>query len=163
MENMLTSKQLVHLRPYRPDDLEPIIQLWYHTWHHTYPDLRHPQTIEQWRTRFQQEIIPNESIWVAERNHQLVGFLAIRKSDGYLHLLYVSPEEQRQRVGTNLMNKAKELSPGGISLKALQRNMQARRFYEQHGFQPMYMRTNAINGEPKIAYHWDPRSDEQKD
>jgi len=86
----------ISLRLYRPNDLDAVVHLWYWSWYHTFPDLCHPQPIEQWKTRFQREIEPNEAVWVAERDHQLLGFFALRESDGYLHQIFVSPEAQGQ-------------------------------------------------------------------
>jgi len=147
----------ISLRLYRSDDLDSVVQLWYRSWHHAFPDLHHPQPIEQWKIRFQKEIEPNEAVWVAERGHQLLGFFALRESDGYLHQIFVSPEAQGQGVGTLLLKKAKQLSPRRILLDTLQRNTQARRFYERHGFRPGDLATNPINGHPNITYHWEPR------
>src|SRR5260370_24475106 len=84
----------IHLRLYHPDDLEPVVQIWYQSWHHAFPDLRHPQTLGQWRERFQTEILPNESVWIAEISDQIVGFMPLRESNGSLHQIFVSPEMQ---------------------------------------------------------------------
>ncbi len=146
----------IRLRCYHPNDLEPVVQLWYWSWHSAFPDLQHPQTFQQWKERLQDEIVPNEQVWIAEISEQLVGFIALRENGGHLDQIFVSPEMQRQGVGTALLKKAQELLPAGITLDTLQRNSQARRFYEKHGFQPGRTGTNSINGHANITYHWTP-------
>jgi hypothetical protein len=53
-----------------------------------------------------------------------------------------------------LLNKAKELSPNGIYLDTLQRNSNARRFYERHGLLPGQTGINPNNGQANIEYRW---------
>lgn len=146
----------IHLRLYDPNDLESVVQLWYRAWHHNFPDFLHPWPFEQWRERFQDKVAMNESIWIAENTGQIVGFLVLRESDGYLDQIFVAPEMQHQGVGTTLLNKAKQLSPGGLYLETLQRNTNARRFYEKHGFVPGHRDINPNNGQPNIEYRWAP-------
>ncbi len=142
------------LRLYRRDDLDEVVHLWYHTWHYTFPFLRHPEPLEAWKTRLRDDIAKNETVWVAERDGQMVGFLALRERDGYLNLLFVDPQFHHQGIGTALMNKAKHLSPSGLSLETLQLNREARAFYERHGFHVVSLGRNARNGQPDVRYCW---------
>lgn len=146
----------IHLRLYRPDDLETVVQLWYRSWHHNFPDFQHPWPFAQWRERFQEKVAANESIWIAENAGKIVGFFVLREGDGYLDQIFVAPETQHQGVGTILLNKAKQLAPGGIYLDTLQRNASARRFYERHGFVAGRTGINPNNGQPNIEYRWMP-------
>jgi hypothetical protein len=57
-----------------------------------------------------------------------------------------------------LLNKAKELSPNGIYLDTLQRNSNARRFYERHGLLPGQTGINPNNGQANIEYRWTPQA-----
>jgi len=146
----------MEIRPYRPDDLDETVRLWYRTWHHTFPELRHPQTFDQWRLRFRDEISATEQVWVAEVNGRIVGFLAVKQAAGYLHQLFVDPEWQRQGIGTALMTKAKALAPEGLSLHTLEQNAEARAFWENHGFRPGRTGINPINEQRNIEYRWEP-------
>lgn len=152
----------ITLRLYHPNDFESVVQLWhqswYHSWHRDFPGLRHSWTYEEWQERFQQKVMSNESIWVAESGDQIVGFIALRESDGYLDQIFVAPEIQHQGVGTILMHKAKELSPNGIYLETLQCNTNARRFYKRHGFLPGQTGINPNNGQANIEYRWTPQA-----
>ncbi|MDQ2903405.1 MAG: GNAT family N-acetyltransferase [Ktedonobacteraceae bacterium] len=146
----------VHLRPYHPDDCEAVVRLWYEAWHHNFPDLSHPWTYAQWRERFQDKVTARASVWVAESAGQVIGFLVLRESDSSLDQIFVAPALQHQGVGTLLLNKAKALSPAGLSLDTLLRNTRARRFYEKHGFQPGWVGMNPNSGLPNIEYRWTP-------
>jgi len=148
----------IHLRVYHPDDFEFAVQLWHQSWHHAFPGFRHPWTYAQWRERFQQKVLSHESIWVAESGGQIAGFFVLRESDGYLDQIFVALAMQQQGVGTLLLNKAKQLSPGGLSLDTLQSNTNARRFYERHGFLPGQTGINPNNGQPNIEYRWTPQA-----
>lgn len=96
---------------------------------------------------------------VKSRSSQLVGFLVLRESTGSLDQLFITPALQHQGIGTLLLNKAKALSPGGISLETLQSHSKARRFYEKHGFQPGRVGINPHNGQPTIEYRWTPQTE----
>lgn len=61
-----------------------------------------------------------------------------------------------------LLKKAKEACPQGLTLQTLQRNTQARAFYERHGFQPGKLGVNKINGQLNIEYCWLPLLDESR-
>ena len=148
------------LRPYGSEDLDEIVQLWYHAWHHTFPFFKHPQPLETWRTRFHDDIAMNETIWVVEQEGRIIGFLALREHDSYLDLLFVDPQFHHQGVGTVLMNKAKQLSPHGLSLHTLQQNQNSRAFYERRGFHAMRLGRNAFSSQPDVEYYWEPEEGE---
>ncbi len=147
---------IIHLRPYHPNDFESIVRLWYESWHDNFPNLQHPWTYAQWKEHFQDRITANASIWIAESDSQLAGFIVLHENSGYLDQIFVAPPMQHQGIGTLLLNKAKELSPDGIYLDTLQSNTKSRRFYEKHGFQPGRVGINSNNGQPDIEYRWIP-------
>jgi hypothetical protein len=61
----------------------------------------------------------------------LLGFIAFRED--WVDHLYVRPGGQRQGLGTELLGVA-QAAFGRLQLWAFQRNLPARRFYEQRGF-----------------------------
>lgn len=153
----------MRIRPYRPDDLDPVVDLWYDTWHATFPDLRHHEPKEEWRRRFEREIAVEERVYVAELDGGIAGFLAVKDEgggEGYLHEIFVAPAFQRRGIGSTLMALAKELAPAGLRLHTLQRNAQAAAFYERHGF---VVESRGIGrvGLPNARYRWAPGSGEQ--
>jgi GNAT superfamily N-acetyltransferase len=143
-----------HLRQYQKADCDQVVTLWYRTWHDNYPDLKHPQSISEWNARFQSEIVTRCAIWVVNRGEDVVGFMAMDTGCGSLEQLFVSPECQRQGIGYLLLEKAKQLCPGGLTLHTLQRNRNARCFYQKNGFSPGKESINDINGQLSVYYHW---------
>jgi putative acetyltransferase len=149
------------IRPYRPDDLDPVVDLWYASWHATFPDLRHHEPKSEWRRRFETEIAAEERVHVAELDGQIAGFLAVKdrgSGQGYLHEIFVAPECQGQGIGSTLMALAKELAPAGLRLHTLQRNTRAAAFYEHHGFVVVSTGIGRV-GLPNAQYAWPPAPD----
>lgn len=145
------------IRPYRVEDLDPVVDLWYCTWHAAFPDLGHFEPKAEWRRRFAEEIAVEDRVFVAEIDGRLAGFLSVTERDceGYVREIFVSPEHQRQGVGTALMALAKQLHPDGLSLHTLQRNVQASAFYEKHGFVVASRGIGRV-GLPNARYRWRP-------
>jgi putative acetyltransferase len=150
----------VQIRPFTPADIEPVAQLWYRSWHHTYPASTHPRPYEEWPDRVR-ELPTDETIFVAEVAGHVGAFMSLRETDGYLHYLYVDPSFQGQSIGTTLLAQAMALCPKGISLHCVKSNIRAREFYEHHGFTPGEERTNPTTGQASMAYTWKPESAEQ--
>jgi putative acetyltransferase len=146
------------IRACRTADLDPLVELWYDTWHATFPDLRHHEPKDVWRRRFEQEIAIEEQVFVAELDGRIVAFLAVKDQGaglGYLHEIFVAPEHQQRGLGSRLMALAKELAPAGLSLHTLQRNAQAAAFYERHGFAVVSRGIGRV-GLPNAKYAWTP-------
>ena len=93
--------------------------------------------------------------WVAWLEEQIVGYMLIDGEN--LDHLYVRPEWQRHGIGLSLLNKAKQLSPHRRELWSLQRNFNARGFYEAQGFRAVAS-TDGRNeeNEPDVKYEWRP-------
>jgi ribosomal protein S18 acetylase RimI-like enzyme len=139
------------------DDVEAVVRVWHASGLLAYPFIERWQrfTLELARRVFREEIASVCEIWVAEIQDEIVGYLALRGS--YVDRLYVSPNYQRQRIGTSLLKFAMERCPAGLELHTHQKNTPACAFYEQHGFVPVkYGRSPAPENEPDVEYHWRP-------
>ena len=145
---------MVVIRPYVDDDLDEVVALWYRSWIHAFPNLKHPQPFEQWKFRFQKDYIKQARVWVAAISGQIVGFVVV--SDSELAQIFIDIDVQRNGVGTGLLNQAKQVSSSGLRLTTLQQNVQARQFYEKHSFVAGATGVNSINGQPNIEYYWSP-------
>jgi putative acetyltransferase len=121
------------LRPYRAEDEDAAIELWRLTWQQAYPAIDFTARVPWWRERWRNELVPNASIIVAEHADTLVGFVTIDGS-GYLDQLVVGPDHWGSKLADTLVDEAKRLSPGGVTLKVNKDNARAIRFYEKHGF-----------------------------
>lgn len=140
-------------------DVPTIVHLWFRTWHATSPHLDHPEPIHLWESRFRSEILPAETVLVAELDGEIVGFMGLREWEGYLHLLYIAPEYHGRGVGSMLLAEAIRRCPSGLKLTTLESNSRARRFYERHGWTPGEPTLHPRTGHPSVAYHWSPRGE----
>jgi chorismate mutase/ribosomal protein S18 acetylase RimI-like enzyme len=73
-----------------------------------------------------------KSLWVAERDEELLGFAVVRGA--WLFLLFVHPGRRARGVGVALMELVKALQPHGFGLRVHVANERARSFYRRHGF-----------------------------
>ncbi|MGH8000978.1 MAG: GNAT family N-acetyltransferase, partial [Brasilonema sp.] len=121
------------VRLYDSKDLEDIVQLWYQTWHQTFPNIQHPQPYSAWKSRFLDDFAVQGEVWVAEVEHHIVGFVVVIKEKQYLSQLFVNFKYQNCGIGSVILNKAKEICPQGLTLQTLQQNIRACLFYEKHG------------------------------
>ena len=92
------------------------------------PDLHTP---EEGRAFFRDRVFAVCEVWVAERGSELVGMCAFR--EGWIDHLYVHPAHVRTGIGTALLRQAMEANEA-LQLWTFQRNTDAIRFYESHGF-----------------------------
>ncbi|KAB8319438.1 GNAT family N-acetyltransferase [Tolypothrix campylonemoides VB511288] len=116
---------MLKIRLYDRNDLEEIVQLWYHTWHETFPNIQHPQPYSAWKSRFRDDLAVKGEIWVAEVKYHIVGFVVVIKEEQYLSQIFVNPEYQNCGIGSALLNKAKKICPQGLTLQTLQKNTRA--------------------------------------
>jgi len=83
---------------------------------------------------------------------EVVAFLCLEGK--LVDQLFVAPGHQRHGIGTRMMNDAKALSPGGLSLFTFQANKPARAFYEKQGFRAVAFGISEAEGEPDVTYVW---------
>jgi ribosomal protein S18 acetylase RimI-like enzyme len=151
------------IRSYEPADLDGVVDLWYDSWHATFPDLRHHEAKVEWHRRFELEIAAQERVYVAEVTGRLAGFLAVKdlgSGRGYLHEIFLDPAFLGRGIGSALMGLAKSLAPAGLRLHTLQRNTRAAAFYERHGFHVISTGIGRV-GLPNAEYAWLPSTTEQ--
>ncbi|WP_024920464.1 MULTISPECIES: GNAT family N-acetyltransferase [unclassified Afipia] len=143
------------LRPYVAEDEDAAISLWLRTWSLAYPSIDFAQRLEGWRARWRNELVPVSQIVVAEQNGAMTGFVTIDAS-GYLDQLVVAPEAWGSDLGNVLMDKAKAMSPGGITLLVNTDNTRAIRFYERNGFVHTHDDVNPVSGRKVYGMAWKP-------
>jgi putative acetyltransferase len=124
---------MTKLRPYRAEDEDASIALWLETWKLAYPSIDFDKRVDWWRERWRTELVPAAQIVAAEQDGALVGFVTI-DGTGYLDQLVVGPAHWGSDVARKLMNEAKRLSPGGVTLKVNADNVRAIKFYLRNGF-----------------------------
>ena len=143
----------LHLRPYRAEDEDAAIELWRLTWQHAYPSIDFAARVAWWRERWRNELVPHASIIVAEQAGTLVGFVTIDGS-GYLDQLVVSRDHWGSILASDLVDEAKRLSPGGVTLEVNKDNARAIRFYARNGFGHAGEDVNPTSGKPVLRMEW---------
>jgi len=143
------------IRPYRPDDFDPVNDVWRRSRLQAFPDFqaRKGHTAEEDRDYFRRAILPRHDVWVAEVDGRPTGFMAI--AGDFIDQLYVDPDHQRKGVGAALIAHAKRLSPSGLRLFTFQINTNGRAFYDKVGFAAVRFGVSPPpESEPDVEYHW---------
>jgi len=114
------------------------------------PTVHTDQEVHQW---FEEVVLPSCEVWVASSNGQPVGLMVLEQE--WIDQLYVDPTETGRGIGSALLDHAMKLRPTGLKLWTFQSNLDARRFYEAHGF--VATATTQGNNEeqaPDVCYEW---------
>src|SRR5262249_33301839 len=144
------------LRPYEADDEAAAIGLWHRTWQQAYPAIDFTARLDWWRKRWREEIVPEATIMVAEKDGDILGFVTVVPSRGYLDQIVAAPETWSSGVAQTLLDEAKRVSPAGLTLHVNKDNARAVRFYEKHGFVIQGGDVNPNSGRPVYKMSWRP-------
>lgn len=120
---------IVLVRPFRESDREPLRRLYQASRNaaFTWAPTDHP--LADFDRHTEQELI-----LVALIDQEPVGFASIWQADSFLHNLFVHPQHQRQGVGRALLSHCTQHFTAEPTLKCLQANASAIRFYSAHGW-----------------------------
>ncbi len=88
------------------------------------------------------------------RDGALAGFVTLQPRSGELDQIAVAPHAARNGVGRALMDEARALSPGLITLTVNRDNGSALRFYEREGFVVTGEGVNAMSGLKTLRMLW---------
>jgi ribosomal protein S18 acetylase RimI-like enzyme len=144
------------LRPYRVEDQDAVVAIWWDAWHSIRPGLRHPRPYADWRRRWIDEIVPAQTIAVADDAGTVVGFAAADEALRELTQIFVAPHRHRRGIGRQLLGWAQDVMPAGFTLHTLVDNLASRAFYHRHGLVEGGRRTNPVNGLETLEYRWRP-------
>jgi len=148
------------LRPYAAADEAAAIELWRRAWQAAYPRLDFSARLAWWRERWRSELVPVAAITIAERADEsgdILGFVTVDRSTGYLDQIVVAPEAWGSPLATALIEDAKQSSPDGLDLLVNQDNARAVRFYEKQGFVVAGADVNPISGAALHRMSWRPQ------
>jgi putative acetyltransferase len=146
----------IELRPYREDDQDAVVMLWWASWHSIRPGLRHPRPLADWHARWANEIVPRQDTVVADEDGVVVGFAAADVPARLLTQIFITPARKRQGIGHQLLAWAQRSMPDGFVLHTLVDNVASRAFYARHGLVAGDIRINPANGMRTIEYRWTP-------
>jgi GNAT superfamily N-acetyltransferase len=140
-----------------PADAENVAVLWMRSRRAAIPNMPPPvHTDDEVRRWFATVVLRQRETWVIEQGRSIIAVLVLLP--GWIDQIYVDPEHAGRRLGTRLVELAKELNPAGLDLWTFESNTGARRFYERHGFIAVDA-TDGCNeeGAPDVRYHWPSR------
>ena len=111
-------------------------------------------SLDRYLEFLQNVLINTDKVFFAlEREAQkVVGIMATNGDE--LNQLYIHPDYQRMGIGSQLMDVAKQLSPGKLSSRTFIINSNAQSFYEKHGLTPVGRDHNKCWGLDEIIYEW---------
>ena len=116
------------------------------------PTVHTDEEVHEW---FEEVVLPTREVWVAAGTDGTLALLVLHEE--WIDQLYVDPAATRTGFGRALLEQAKKQRPYGLKLWTFQGNLDARRFYEAHGF----VAIGATPGdneerEPDVCYEWRP-------
>ncbi|MEH7430013.1 GNAT family N-acetyltransferase, partial [Priestia megaterium] len=91
-------------------------------------------------------------IELALMDEQIVGMIAYDADE--ISQLYVHVDYQGGGIGQRLLERAKTESNGKLILSTFERNKNAQRFYEKHGFSIIKRGCENEEKLPDITYEW---------
>jgi tartrate dehydrogenase len=148
----------VLIRRYRPDDFDPVTDLWRQVPSSRLPGLPGAQGLHRRRgprVLSASVVVVKREVWVTEDAGRPVAFMAM--PGDFIDQLYVAPEHQRRGLGQALLAHARTRSPSGLRLFTFQFNANGRAFYEKNGFVVARLGVSpAPESEPDLEYHWRP-------
>jgi ribosomal protein S18 acetylase RimI-like enzyme len=148
-------EQIICTRQANPSDCSTIAELGRQTFAETYGDVSNKESIERYlAAKFSTETIaaelasPGDRFYIANFKSNPVGFTKLkndREAKGLhgrktieVERIYVLPEYQRSKVGSELMRQCKEIARAEkfetIWLQVWQQNLKAIQFYQKAGF-----------------------------
>jgi GNAT superfamily N-acetyltransferase len=144
----------MEIRRALPGDARVLAELWLRSRAASFPSI--PPTIhsdDEVHEWFEEIVLRTTEVWVAESTDRTVGLMVLDKE--WIDQLYVDPASTRVGIGSALLEHAKRERPIGLKLWTFQSNVDARRFYEDHGFVAVAT-TSGDNEErePDVCYEW---------
>jgi len=122
----------MRVRRARPDDLQPLVELWERSvraTHHflTESDIRELRPLVA-------DALASDDVewWLLESDGQPIGFLGYSKDT--IEGLFIDPDQRGRGAGKALIAHAQQLAGGALAVDVNEQNDAARAFYESQGF-----------------------------
>ena len=122
------------IRKHTPNDLEPILDIWYQASTLAHPFLE-DSFVEQVKTAMRDMYVPGSETWVFEENKQIFGFISMMENE--IGGLFVLPEQHGKGIGTQLLNYIKP-NYKNLEVEVFEKNNIGRGFYNKCGFKQIH-------------------------
>lgn len=130
------------IREYQEQDLDDLLSVWMAA-----SEIAHPFLTKDFLTLERENIpkvyLPIAETWVAKEEERIVGFISLIGNE--IGAIFVHPQHHGRGFGRGLMDKAKELR-GELFVEVFAANMNARRFYDKCGFEPIEEKVHEQTG-----------------
>lgn len=139
-------------------DWPQLLDLWVASWLATFP-LIDFNARRSWLTQHIVELEKNGAVTLCltlEPNKEIVGFVVISPTTGWLDQICVGPQYFGHGYGEDLLSIAKKNSPQLILLDVNADNYRAIRFYQSNDFIQVGQGANTLSGRPTIKLEWRP-------
>ncbi len=145
----------VEIAPLTQALLPELVDLWVAAWTQAMPQIdfeaRRPWLKAHLEGLHQQAYVTRCAL---EAKGALVGFVTLQPRSGELDQIAVAPFAARRGLGRLLLQEARALAPGLITLTVNQDNGPALRFYEREGFVRIGEGVNAMSGLKTLRMEW---------
>ncbi|MBC7283334.1 GNAT family N-acetyltransferase [Hoeflea sp.] len=108
------------------------------------------------RDMYSPALLDKRTIFVAEDEDAIIGYLSMDHQAGFIHALYLRPHAQGKGLGKALLDAAKEARPQGFELTVFEPNADASRFYHREGLVevPESRNDKTPEGVPTLLMRW---------
>lgn len=134
------------IRPYRSEDLDEVLELWYKASLVAHPFLTE-DFLKKERAVIAERWLPMAETVVYQLDETVVGFLALVGNE--VGAIFVHPENQGQGAGQALMDHASASQPS-LELDVFEANPIGRGFYEAYGFRLIGRHVHAETTQPQL-------------
>lgn len=137
------------IRAFRPDDLDPAMELWLRANLEAHPFISRTY----WEQNFHmvRELLPQAELWVREQDEKLLGFIGL--TDDYIAGIFVDGSARSKGIGKELLDHVKQLHRT-LTLHVYEKNLRAVNFYLREGFLIQSVQTAETTGEPEFLMIW---------
>ncbi len=144
-----------NIAPWRAKLMPELSELWVAAWTQAMPEINF-EARRPWLCAHLEDLHARdyETRCAVAHDGAVAGFVTLLPQTGELDQIAVAPGVGRRGVGHLLMNEARALSPGRITLTVNQANGAARRFYEREGFIVTGEGRNPLSGLPTLRMLW---------
>jgi putative acetyltransferase len=130
------------IRKYQPADCEDVLNVWARGSASAHPFLSQ-DFLERERHNIPNVYLPKAETWVWEVDGHVVGFISLLGNE--VGAIFVDPEFHRCGIGRALMDRARAMR-GDLEVEVFERNLQARAFYAELGFELIHQKVHDQTG-----------------